>query len=381
MQKDPNRKLVAFIDEFGDSGLNFKKGKTSSHFIVTAIIMEQDMVETAKLKLDSIRKNYFQGSEIKSSSVKNKQVERRLIILKKLCEIEFSIFAVIIDKQQLTSKGFQYHDSFFKFCNRLVHDELYSTFPNLDIIADTHGDNKFIQSFIRYVNEHQVLNDLFNHSSFQMSDSKEYTLIQIADFIGGTIAKGYDKTVLSADSPKYNDVIKSHISKIVEWPCHYRTYSYKPEKYSDFDDVIADYAVRAAERYMEKYRRANDVNTLNRIRVLEYLLFNFQHISPRKFILTKELMKLTKYPMQIQNFRSDVIASLRDEGVIIASSDKGYKIPMNAEDIYGFVKRSSGVINPLISRVLSARQQILLITQNNVDILSCEGDSYLKKLV
>lgn len=381
MQKDPNRKLVAFVDEFGDSGLNFNKGKTSSHFIVTAIIIEQDMVETAKNKLDNIRKNYFQGSEIKSSSVKNKQVDRRLLILKKLCEIDFSIFTVIVDKKQLVSKGFQYHDSFFKFCNRLVHDELYAAFPNLDIVADAHGGNKFIQSFTRYVNEHQVLNDLFNHSSFQMSDSKEHSLIQIADFIGGTIAKGYDKTVLSADSPKFNDVIKSHISKIVEWPKNYSIYSYKPESYNDFDDVIADYAVRAAQRYIDKQRKANDVNTLNRIRVLEYLLFNFQHISPKKFILTKELMKLTKYPMQIQNFRSDVIASLRDEGVIISSSDKGYKIPMNADDIYGFVKRSSGVINPLISRVLAARQQILLITQNKVDILSCEGDSYLMKLV
>ena len=381
MQLNPNRKLIAFIDEFGDTGLNFNKPKTSSHFIVTAIIMEEHSIEKAKEQVAQIRHKYFQGSEIKSSSVKNKHADRRVHILKKIFEIEFSVFALVIDKKELISKGFQYHDSFFKFCNRIVYDELYSAFPNLDIVADSHGDNKFIQSLVRYVHKHQVIDDLFNHSSFQMSDSKDNDLIQIADFVGGSIAKGYDRTVFSDRAPDFNEIIKTRVSNIIEWPNHYPSYSYRTDSYKEFDSVIADYSIRSSERYIAKYRKSKEIDDINRVRVLEYLLFTFQHISPQKYILTGELMKLLKRQKSTQNFRSDIIASLRDEGVIIASSEKGYKIPMNVEDIYGFVKRSSGVINPLIERVLSARNQILLLTQNKVDILNCEGESYLKKLI
>ena len=57
-------------------------------------------------------------SEIKSSLVKRKQIERRCSILKKLMEIDFTVFSLVIDKRALNSKGFQYHSSFFKFCNR-----------------------------------------------------------------------------------------------------------------------------------------------------------------------------------------------------------------------------------------------------------------------
>lgn len=122
---DPHRKIVAFIDEFGDSGLDLKKANTSSHFIVTAIIMDEDKVPEAERKIEEIRTKYFQSSEIKSSSVKNKQPERRIKILTSMMDIDFTIFSIVIDKSKLISEGFKYHNSFFKFCHRLVHTELY----------------------------------------------------------------------------------------------------------------------------------------------------------------------------------------------------------------------------------------------------------------
>lgn len=59
----------------------------------------------------------------------------------------------------------------------------------MKIVADNHGDNKYILSFIKYVQKQQFGGDLFNQSSFIFDDSKSSKLIQIADFIGGTIAK------------------------------------------------------------------------------------------------------------------------------------------------------------------------------------------------
>ena len=180
---DPHRKIVAFIDEFGDSGLDFTKTNTSSHFIVTAIIMDEDKIPEAECKIEEIQAKYFQTSEIKSSNVKNKQPERRIKILSSIMDIDFTIFSVVIDKSKLVSEGFKYHNSFFKFCHRLVHNELYKAYPNLKIVADNHGDNKYILSFVKYVQKQQFGGDLFNQSSFIFDDSKSSKLIQIADFI------------------------------------------------------------------------------------------------------------------------------------------------------------------------------------------------------
>ena len=118
---------------------------------------------------------------------------------------------------------------------------------------------------------------------------------------------------------------------------------------------------------------------------LRYMLFYFRNIEPDKYIPTKELMNRVKMESQnkmaMQKFRSDIIAKMRDDGVLIASSSKGYKIPMNVNDIYDFVNRSNNVVAPLISRVLSARQQILLATQNHVDILDQQEYANLRKLI
>ena len=381
MQKDPYRKLVAFIDECGDSGLNFDNVKTSSHFVITAIIFEQESLNEARNKLSQIRKDYFQGSEIKSSSVKRKQTERRCKILKKLMEIDFTVFALVIDKQALRSKGFQYHKSFFKFCNKLVYDELYSSFPNLDIVVDAHGSGAFIKSFKDYVESKFHTPDLFNSSSFAVSDSVDNDLIQIADFIGGTIAKGYDRVVRSEDYPLFHDILRDRISRIKEWPQNYGTYSYDFNNYSEFDSVIADYGVRAAEKYLMAVQFSRDPEEIDRQTVLRYLLFNFKHIGPDRYIGTSELRALLKHPISLQKFRSKIIARLRDNEVLVVSSEKGYKLPMNKKDMLRFVKHSSNLINPLVERVMKARNKILLITVGAVDILNCESDTNLRKLV
>lgn len=72
--------LYAFIDEFGNNGLDFTNPQISSHFIVTAIIVEENDIPILETLCTEIRQKYFQGSEIKSSKV-GKNHERRKRIL------------------------------------------------------------------------------------------------------------------------------------------------------------------------------------------------------------------------------------------------------------------------------------------------------------
>ena len=58
---------IAYIDEFGNNGLDFDKEGVSETFIVTAIIVSEEKLENLEAELEKIRKANFQTGEIKSS--------------------------------------------------------------------------------------------------------------------------------------------------------------------------------------------------------------------------------------------------------------------------------------------------------------------------
>jgi len=80
-------------------------------------------------------------------------------------------------------------------------------------------------------------------------------------------------------------------------------------------------------------------------------------------------------------FQTRVIAPLRDAGVIIASSTKGYKIPSCEQDLYDFVNHSNTIIQPLLSRIGKCRDRIRLATDGSIDILDREEYANLKQLL
>jgi hypothetical protein len=117
---------------------------------------------------------------------------------------------------------------------------------------------------------------------------------------------------------------------------------------------------------------------------LRYLLFHFRNINPETYVTTFELLsqmeQLKSKKVSMHYFRSKVIAKLRDNGVILASSNKGYKLPSSSMDLYDFVNHSNSYIQPMMDRLLKCRNQIKLATKNEMDIFDHEEFKYLSKL-
>jgi hypothetical protein len=67
--------------------------------------------------------------------------------------------------------------------------------------------------------------------------------------------------------------------------------------------------------------------------------------------------------------RSRVIAPMRDAGVLIASSSRGYKIPCTIRDVVDFVERTNAVVHPMLNRIARARNEVLFLTNGRVDVL------------
>lgn len=80
-------------------------------------------------------------------------------------------------------------------------------------------------------------------------------------------------------------------------------------------------------------------------------------------------------------FRSNIVSKLRDSGLLIASSNKGYKLPASLNDLYDFVNLSSLTIYPMIQRIAKCREQILVATNQEIDILEQKEYEYLKKVI
>ncbi|MFA6335018.1 MAG: DUF3800 domain-containing protein [Bacteroidales bacterium] len=375
---------LAFIDEYGNFGFDFDKEGVSTHFIVTAIIVDFDSLHQCELLLENVRKTEFQTGEIKSSSV-GKDTNRRLRILKELIKIDFHVFSVVIDKRKLTGEGFKFKQPFYKFLHSLVDRELFKVFPDLKIVADEHGSKEFMDGFIKYIGNNHIPN-LFNQSDFRFSNSKSDLVVQLADFITGTLSLCYDEKRLSDYRSDFLTVIKDKLIKIRFWPKDYFPYSYEPQKdFQEFDLTISTLGVNMAKQVLNDNENSSGPADIDQVNCLRYLLFYFQNINPTRYVSTHELMRhinsWRENDISIHYFRSKIIAKLRDRGVIVASCNLGYKLPSNHNDLYDYVNHTNAYLQPMIDRLLKCRDKVKLATKNNIDILDHDEFVYLKKLI
>lgn len=367
-----NKRIYAFTDEAGNHGFDFSKKDLSTHFIVTSILIEEDKIDEVERQVDIVRKKYFQKGEMKSSSV-GKNHKRRCIILDQLLEIDFKIFAVVVDKRGIdTSSGLQYKKSFYKFINNLVHKELRGAFPILTICADEIGNNDYMNSFVQYVKEREEYPDLFHDRDFYFQNSKNSVIIQLADFISGTLLFTYDINK-NKDAPNYIKILNNKIIRIENYPKKINNYIFGNGALAkDYDTDIANISLKRAQMFISKYENIQEYDIRIQLQVLKYLCFRFINNDTRKYIPTKELTNYLRrsigVDLNIQYFRTKIIAKLRDENVIIASSPKGYKLPSKEEELYDFINHGTTIIIPMLSRLKKCRDIVKIETMGKLDL-------------
>lgn len=375
---------IAFIDEFGNNGLDFESEGVSTHFIVSAIIVDRSKLPGFESKLEEVRKSNFQTGEMKSSKLKNNDA-RRLKVLNELNEIDFHVFSVVIDKRELKGEGFQYKGSFYKFLHSLVDRELFSVFPDILVVADEHGGQNFKEGFIKYI-EKRHIPDLFNQSEFRFSNSKSDLFVQVADIITGTLARCYETKKLSKNRSKFLSVLKNKITEIRFWPPDYKPFAFNPEKdFENYDPTISSLGINLAQQFLEEKRKSDIQFEIDQCACLNYLLFHFKNVNPESYVSTYELInqidQIRTSNISMHYFRSKIIAKLRDKGVLIASSNKGYKLPSSKYDLFNFVNHSNSYIEPMIDRLMKCRNKVKLATKNELDLLDQEEFKYLKMII
>ena len=371
-------RVYAFTDEYGAFGWDINNPSVSTHFIITAIIVRESELNSFVVKSEALRKKHFQTGEIKSSKI-GKDNKRRIRVLRDIQDIPFSIFAVCIDKQKcldnMNIKGLQYKQVFYKFMNNIVHKELRRAFEKITIVADEIGSNEYMQSFCKYVDRHQDMPDLFGDAKFSFEKSENDVRIQIADLISGTLAYVYDRHKRTNETPDYLKILKDKIIRVELYPKTYDTYVLETSAIAeDYDEDIAKLCFSQAVKFVEHNADDNDPEVKAQVIVLQYLLFRFMNNDTRGYIYTSELKgQLSGTELcgiSDSSFRMRIIGKLRDKGVIIASSQRGYKIPSKQSELYDFINHDAKIVIPMLSRLKKCRDLVKLGTANQLDLLS-----------
>ena len=88
----------AFVDEYGDTGIAVEKAGVTSFFIITAVLVS-DNVELQRTRAESIRRKFFQAGEMKSSAVAADD-ERRERILEAISDLDIRTYTLAVDKRE-----------------------------------------------------------------------------------------------------------------------------------------------------------------------------------------------------------------------------------------------------------------------------------------
>lgn len=380
---------IAYLNEWGNNSLDFSKKEsvgqlTSTHFIIAAVITETGTSAQALSILEAVRQRYFNGKNIDSNVIDNDHIKRKQI-LEDLDEIDFKIFALIVDKRQLIGQGLRFKGSFFKFMHGLADREISGLFPDLEMVTSQPGDESFMKGFISYVQQNHVSN-LFNESTFGFTGVQNNLLVQTAGFIAGSLARCFDVTVLTDQRTEFIEVLKRKLLTIKFWPDAFeQNLANLPEPGPSYDPLLAELSVKLANGFLSRKSSDRAQQSIDQVSCLGYLLFHFRHINPTRYITSFELMEHVGARrgknVSLHYFQTKVIAPLRDAGVLVASSSRGYKLPASQQDLYDFVNHSNTIIEPMLSRVKKFRDQIVKATDGKLDILAADEYKLIRKVV
>ena len=346
----------------------------TTHFLIGAVIVDESNLLFVSERVENIRKKYFQQGEIKSSKI-GRNHKRRVSILTELKQLPFHVFAFVCDKRKIyENSGLRYKQSFYKFLNNIVHQELRISYNNLTITADEVGGNDYLQSFATYVRSKEIPLDLFDNSLFRFENSKHSIIIQVADIVCGSLAYNYDiRKISESDGYNYKSVLGDKILRIKEFPETFDTFNVSQNDLNpEYNPQIADICYRKAKHFIETHNNTDDDEVKQQIAVLNYLLFRFMNKSPRKYIPTQELITQLVYlgydRLSLQTFRNKIIAKLRDNEVIISSSSGGYKIPSTEKELYDFVNHGKSIIMPMLARLKTCNDVIRMGTNGEINL-------------
>ncbi|MBN1918276.1 MAG: DUF3800 domain-containing protein [Verrucomicrobia bacterium] len=373
----------AFIDEYGNPNLATEKEGVSQFFIVSAVIVDRSELDDVRDKLEVVRRTHFQTGKMKSQKLGDNR-SRWLRVLGSLSAIPFKFYALVVDKRIICkSGGLQWTPSFYKnLCGR-IYGKLMKAYPSLHVRADPYGDDKFKESFARYI-EVNHRPTLFDRGTFEFIKGEEDVAVQLPDILCGVLARCYDPDMLLRAPHELLQVVADRALLIDEWPPRFRVTGGRSELSGNADARIAEYSLQSAEEFILTHEGDPDENVQCQVAVLERLVLERRLGADRHLPHGALIDHLRDRGLAAKGetwFRMSIVAPLRVQGVLLTSSQSGYKLPTCPADVASFVQHAEIVCVPMLQRVLAACDAVKLATEGEVDVLASPEQAVVNALI
>lgn len=332
-----------FMHDSGNYGFDFDEGSDSTHFVVTTILVEANKHSEVEQKLD----------ELGLEKLISKQCLEQLSL--NLINIDFGIHVIVINKKQLRQDGgFGNKDSISKYSSELIYQDLFKQHMDIQIQAQ-YTQTPFMNSFETYIVD-RLEPTLFDSSAITFLDKSDCALMTLARLISEFILSKYEQNAVEQD-----DVLRQlsqHILRIKTFP----NIKLNVDINTEFDEIIAKHAIHEAQYFIQKYKNSKIQVRQDRVNFLKFLLTQLSY-RPSEYIYSQEIIQnmITFSPDSISKeyLMRDIIGPLRDTGVLIASTSKGYKIPISSDELIEYVDFSSSMALPILWRIYIRIEKVL----------------------
>lgn len=179
--------------------------------------------------------------------------------------------------------------------------------------------------------------------------------------------------MLNASDTNYIELLRGKITSIEYFPPEHEPYwgRVNPEDVK-YDKKIFSLAVKSARSFIDKYKEDDIDDRKMQVAVLRYLLMHVLQINPLAYVYSDELVRHLQENVKIRVVRNTlfrrVIAPIRDEGVILASCNKGYKIPISVDDLMTYLNQSLTTVGPMVHRIGICRSLVKQGTDGELDL-------------
>lgn len=362
---------LTFVACHGEPHLDATLPFSGNHFILAAALVDEAAAADVRAAVSTLPRGKSPDS-VQSS-------------LAALATQPYRYYAVVVDKRVMRpGSGLAYEGSFYKFLSALLSRKLFDAFPDLHVVADTFARETFMGDFARYLVENHRAT-LFDRPRVSFASAAEEPLVGLADLVAKALAITYEAEA-DAEAATLLPMLREHAVLIDEWPVRYRTASGTGSLLAGdpSDDDLARYGIARAEDFLADHEDRIDEGSRAQVVILKKLLYEARFGDPRAYVPSQALrdtLDAVGAPSGEQWLRSNVIAHLRDAGVLVSSSPQGYKIPIAIADVSDFVAVTDTVVHPMLNRVARAREAVLLVTGGRVDVLAGERLELLRAAV
>jgi len=185
--------MLVFIDESGDPGFKLQKG--SSNIFVLALVIFNDDLEAEKTSVtikELRRKLKFQDKYEFKFNKTNRKI--RKAFLNTVKSFKFRVRAIVVKKELIRSQRLRSNkEDFYNYIIMQVLKQSTKSIKNAKLKFDKRGEKTLRNQLRVYLSKRLDNKNSKIFTDLKFVDSRQNTLIQLADMIAGTIFSDFTK--------------------------------------------------------------------------------------------------------------------------------------------------------------------------------------------